>query len=87
VENNFYKIKKMEKELAKTKWGIDHAHSEIGFGEKHEKMVWMLRTHLKRSYCLPEKRIQIYPLNLLNHLNLICITRCLICLLVKAFLA
>ena len=31
----FYKIKKMEKELTKTKWGIDHAHSEIGFRVKH----------------------------------------------------
>jgi polyisoprenoid-binding protein YceI len=28
-------IKKMEKELTKTKWGIDHAHSEIGFRVKH----------------------------------------------------
>ena len=25
----------MEKELTKTKWGIDHAHSEIGFRVKH----------------------------------------------------
>ena len=25
----------MEKELTKTKWGIDHAHSEIGFKVKH----------------------------------------------------
>ena len=31
----FYKIKKMEKELTKSKWGIDHAHSEIGFRIKH----------------------------------------------------
>jgi polyisoprenoid-binding protein YceI len=61
----------MEKELTKTKWGIDHAHSEIGFRIKHLMVTNVRGTFKEFDFPIPMNTVlNPYPESKLNYKNI-----------------